>query len=147
MNKKIRLTIIALLPKGMKAENVPSLIEKVVAGEDPTVIRTMYKTADLSNRAQRLYVKISKVIDAEEITDGWHHQITEAFKCNGCNDVAWRVTKITLEDYEPENTTASFPIELFQSFLEQAEDIILPEVPPEPFGSDTFWKRFEKDVQ
>ena len=72
------------------------------------------------------------------------------FRDAGYGDVAWKLTPIAPEDTDPEKTTSSFPVELFQDYLEAGErpdDDILPEIPPEPFGSDAFWKWFDKEEE
>jgi hypothetical protein len=147
MDRKIRTTLITLMPRGVKAEDTPGFIDKIIAGEDLTRLYTIYKTTDLPEVGQRLYVKISKVLNEDEINDEWYQRITERLRDAGCTDVAWRVTIISPDDCEPENTTASFPIDLFQNCLETDDKVIdLPKTPMEPFGSDAFWERFDSDT-
>lgn len=148
MTDKYRLTAVAILPEGLENKGIPSYLEKIVAGEDPAVVRSIYRIAELTENRKRLYAKVSKLIDANEILEGWHLKVTERFRDAGCDDVAWRVTKIAPEDTNPENTTESFPTDLFLSNVEtDAEETILPEVLKEPFGSDAFWEWFEKDSE
>jgi hypothetical protein len=144
--EKIRLTVVALLKEGVTDENIPSYIEQVTSDEDPAIIQTIFKTAEIKNQCRRFYVKISKVIDKDEMKDGWHLRITERFGDAGCDDVAWKITEFEPWDADSENTTESFPMELFQSATESdANGIVLPEAPFEPFGSDAFWESFDKD--
>jgi len=88
------------------------------------------------------------VLNEDEINNEWYHRITERFRDAGCTDVAWRVTIISPDDCEPENTTTSFPINLFQSCLEIDDKVIdLPKTPMEPFGSDAFWEHFDSNTE
>ena len=148
MNNKIRLTVVALLPEGVKSEDIQDYVAPVINGDDPAVIRTIYRTAALENQDQRLYVKISKLVHEREIKDGWHLRITERFGNAGCCDVAWKITKVDPKNLDSENTTASFPLELFQNSLESDdEEVVLPDLPLEAFGSDAFWEWFVIDAR
>jgi len=147
MGDTIRITVVGLLPESMSAKDVPIVLDQTVADEDPSVIHAIYRTAQLESQQQRTYVKISKLVGADELKDGWQLTVTERLRDFGCGDVAWRVTKMVPGDTDSENTTASFPAELFQSSLENdAEEILLSEAPIEPFGSDAFWERFDHDA-
>ena len=135
------------MPKGVKAEYASDFIDEVIANEDPTLLRTLYKKTEVADGEYRLFVKISKVIDADEETDEWLLRVTQKMRDAGSENVAWRVTKISPEDCDSENTTESFPIDLFQSYLEtEVTTISLPQAPMEPFGSDAFWERFDSDT-
>ena len=148
MNNKIRLTVVALLPEGVKDEDIQNYVAPVINGDDPAVIRTIYRTAALENQGQRLYVKISKLVHEREIKDGWHLRITDCFGNAGCADVAWKITRVDPKDLDSENTTASFPVELFQKSLENDdEEVVLPDIPLEDFGSDAFWEWFVIDAR
>jgi len=148
MDRKIRTTLVALIPKGMIAEDTPQFIDKIIAAEDPSMIRTIYKAIELQDGGQRLYVKISKVLNADEENDEWLLRVTQNLKDAGSENVAWRVTKISPEDCESENTTESFPIDLFQNCLETDDKAIdLSKTPIEPFGSGAFWERFDSDTE
>lgn len=148
MDGNIRLTVVALLPEGVKEESVQDYVAPVINGEDPTVISTVYRTAALESQVQRFYVKISKLVNKSEIEQGWHLRVTERFSDAGCADVAWRISKVDPGDVGSENTTASFPLELFQNSLENDdENVVLPGIPLEPFGSDAFWEWFVIDAK
>jgi hypothetical protein len=148
MDRKIRTTLVTLMPRGIKAEDTPGFIDKAIAGEDPTMLHTLYRETELTDGEHRLFIKISKVIDADEENDEWLLRVTHKLRDAGCENVAWRVTKISPEDCEPENTTESFPIDLFQNCLETDDKVIdLPKTPMEPFGSDAFWERFDSDTE
>lgn len=136
------------MPKGIKAEYASDFIDEVIADEDPTLLRTLYKKTEVADGEYRLFVKISKVIDADEETDEWPLRVTQKMRDAGSENVAWRVTKISPEDCDPENTTESFPIDLFQNCLETDDKAIdLSKTPIEPFGSDAFWERFDSDTE
>jgi hypothetical protein len=142
--KKIRLTVVALLPEGVKGDRINDYVDPIINGEDSSVFRTIYRTTQMSNQGQRVYVKISKLVHESEMKNGWHLQITERFHNAGCADVAWKITEVDSMDTDPENTTVSFPTELFQSILESDdEENVLPDIPLEAFDSEYFWKFFE----
>lgn len=147
MDDKVRLTVVALLPIDVKYEDIPGYIDQIVAREDPTVIRRIYRTAAMENKNRRFYVKISKSVIADEVKDGWYLRITERFGDTGCDDVAWKITEIEPWDTDSENTTESVPVELFRNALESDTDgILLPEAPSGLFGSDAFWEYFDYDL-
>jgi hypothetical protein len=140
----LRLTVVALLPKGVKGDRIKKYVDPVFNGEDPSAVRTIYRTTEILNQEQRIYVKISKLVHESEMKKGWHLQITERFHDAGCADVAWKITEVDSMDTDPENTTVSFPVELFQNLLESdEEEILLPDIPLEAFGSKYFWKFFD----
>ena len=141
---KIRLTVVALLPKGVKGDGINGYVDPVINGEDPSVVRTIYRTTEMGKNGQRIYVKVWKLVYESEMKKGWHLHITERFHDAGCADVAWKMTKVDPMDLDAENTTVSFPVELFQSILENDdEEIVLPDIPLEAFGSEYFWKFFD----
>ena len=147
MNETIRITVVGLLPESMNGKGKAGFLDQAIADEAPGVIRTIYKTAELNPQRQRTYVKISRLVNADELKDGWHLTVTECLRNAGCAEVAWRVTKIEPGNTDSENTTESFPTELFQSISDNdAEEILLSEAPTEPFGSDPFWKRFDDET-
>ena len=146
MNNRIRLTVVALLPEGVNGESIHDYIDPVVSVEKQTITKTIFRAATMEDRTQRLYVKISRLVHESEIKDGWHLRITERFGKAGCADVAWKITKVDPKDLDSENTTASFPLELFQKSLENDdEEVVLPDIPLEDFGSDAFWEWFVID--
>ena len=148
MNSKIRLTVVALLPEGVNGERIHDYIDPVINGEEQTVTKTIFRTATMENQTQRLYVKISKMVPERDIKDGWHLRITERFDNAGCADVAWKITRVDPMDLDAENTTVSFPVELFQKSLENDDDeVVLPEIPLKDFGSDAFWEWFVIDAR
>ena len=148
MGRKFRTTLVSIMPKGVKAKYASDFIDEVIADEDPTLLRSLYKIAEVTGGEHRLFVKISKVIDTDEETDEWLLRVTQKMRDAGSENVAWRVTKISPEDCDSENTTESFPIDLFQSYLETEDKTIsLPKAPMEPFGSDAFWERIDSDTE
>jgi len=147
MNETIRITVVGLLPESMSGKGIAGFLDQAIADEAPGVIRTIYKTAELNPQRQRTYVKISRLVNADELKDGWHLTVTECLRNAGCAEVAWRVTKIEPGNTDSENTTESFPTELFQSISENdAEGILLSEASSKPFGSDAFWEFFDGDT-
>lgn len=66
-------------------------------------------------------------------------KISERFIDEGCDDVAWQITKIAPEDIDAEITTESFPVDLFISDREDdADETIMPEGMRAFLGSDAF---------
>lgn len=148
MDRIIRTTLVALMPRGIYAEDTSGFIDKAIAGEDPSLLHTFYRETEITAGEHRFFVKISKVINANEENDEWLHRVTKNLRDAGCENVAWKVTKISPDDCEPENTTESFPIDLFQSCVETDDMAIdLPKTPVEPFGSDAFWEFFDNDTE
>ena len=112
------------------------------------MLHTLYKEVEQAGGVHRLFVKISKMIDTDAENDEWLLRVTQKLREAGSENIAWRVTKISPEDCNPENTTESFPIDLFQGCLEAEESTIsLPKSPIEPFGSEAFWERFDSDTE
>lgn len=141
---KIRLTVVALLPDGVKGDGIKDYVDPVINGEDPSTVRTIYRTTQLGKHGQRTYVKVSKLVHESEMKKGWHLHITGRFHNTGCANVAWKMTEVDPMDTDSEDTTVSFPVELFRSLLESDDDeIVLPDIPLEAFGTEYFWKFFD----
>ena len=146
MNVKLRLTVVALLPNDVRADSFQLFVERKIGTIEPGVASKLYQTTPQELGVELTYAKISKVIERDEVSSGWHLQVTERFKAAGCENVAWRVTEIAPGDIEPENTTETFPIELFRgSFTKGIEVVNLRYFSPTAFGSESFWEYFEDD--
>jgi hypothetical protein len=148
MDDKVRVSILALLAPGLSYADIQSFIREHLGQDSDREYRRIYGKADADDGRHRLQIKYSRVIDAKRVDEAGLLHIANAFRDAGYGDVAWKLTPIAPEDTDPEKTTSSFPVELFQDYLEEDErpgDDILPEIPPEPFGSDAFWKWFDKE--
>jgi hypothetical protein len=107
------------------------------------VASKLYHTTLADLGIELSFAKISKVVEPDEINDGWHLQITERFRKDGCENVAWRVTRVTPDIIDPENTTESFPQDLFHDCLTDDNGAIVLTNLSGTFGSETFWESFE----
>ena len=140
MEGKVRVSIMALLASGVSYSDIQPFIRDHLGPDSDREYRQRYPAVDGAEEDQRLQVKYTKVIDADKLDEAAILRVANAFREAGYGDVAWKITPISPDDADPEATTASFPVELFQSCLEEDETV---DVPPEPFGSDAFWKWFD----
>ncbi len=146
MEGRVRVSIMALLAPKVGYSDIQSFIREHLGPDSDREYRQKYPAAACVDQDQRLQVKYTRVIDAEELDEAAILRIANAFRDAGYGDVAWKITPIMPGDADPEETTASFPVELFQSCLaeDEIEDRDGFDIPPEPFGSDAFWKWFDK---
>ncbi len=146
MEGKVRVSIMALLAANTTYDDIQPFIQENLGADSDREYRRLYASADCGGENQRLQVKYSKVINAQELDEAAFLRVANAFRDAGYGDVAWKITPIDPDDPDPESTTASFPVELFQSCLEEdaLEDEAGVDIPPEPFGSEAFWKWFDK---
>jgi hypothetical protein len=148
MEEKLRVTVVALLAKGVAPEDVEGFIGQIAAGQEESGVVTLFKTPSLSDGSRRIYIKVSRVIDAADLDDGWNLRITRKFNAAGYGNVAWKITQVDPNAADAEITTASLPRELFQDCLEMGPDSSArPEAPPAPFGSEAFWNWFESGTR
>ncbi len=146
MEGKVRVSIMALLAANITYDDIQPFIAEHLGPDSDREYRRLYATADCADENQRLQVKYSRVIDAQDLDEAAFLRVANTFRDAGYGDVAWKITPIAPDDADPEKTTASFPVELFQSCLEedQLEGEAEVDIPPEPFGSEAFWKWFDK---
>ncbi|MDJ0809634.1 MAG: hypothetical protein QNJ01_06005 [Desulfobacterales bacterium] len=146
MEGKVRVSIMALLAANMTYDDIQPFIRENLGPDSDREYRRLYASADCEGESQRLQVKYSRVIDARDLDEAAFLRVANAFRDAGYGDVAWKITPIAPDDPDPESTTASFPVELFQSCLEEEalEDEAGMDIPPEPFGSEAFWKWFDE---
>ncbi len=148
MDEKVRVSILALLAPGVSYADIQPFIGKHLGADSDREYRRIYGKADAPDGRHRLQIKYSRVIDARLLDEAGLLRIANAFRDAGYGDVAWKLTPIAPEDTDPEKTTSSFPLEIFQNLIEedeQPDDDSPPEIPPEPFGSDAFWKWFDRE--
>lgn len=146
MEGKVRVSIMALLSRNVTFNDIQPFIRKHLGPDREREYRRIYAATDCVDDRERAQIKYSRVIDARNLDEAAILRIANAFRDAGYGDVAWKITPIAPEDTDPEKTTASFPVELFQACLDEDDDqdAGLPDVPPEPFGSDAFWKWFDE---
>ena len=70
--------------------------------------------------------------------------ISNEFCEAGCGEVAWKFTEVDGEDPYGEFTTVSLPRELFSGRAVEAPNRPDRWSPPEPIGSEAFWRWFEE---
>ena len=146
MEGKVRVSIMALLARNIGYSDIQPFIREHLGPDSDREYRQLYPLSDRADQNQRLQVKYSKVIDARDLDEAAILRVANAFRDAGYGDVAWKITPIDPDDTDPEQTTASFPVELFRSFLDEDElqDDPPSDIPPEPFGSKAFWKWFDE---
>jgi hypothetical protein len=145
VEKLFRVSVIARLKAGVTRETVwafvtSKLAEKGILDDDPVRwIKTPWQNGE------RFYVKFFTIVPANKLDDAWNIKMSKFFSDAGFGDMAWKITPLTSDDPDPENTTCSIPADLFQTMQgekDQIEEKSLP-LPPGPFGSDRFWTWFE----
>ncbi len=146
MEGKVRVSIMALLAPKVTYNDIQPFIREHLGTDSDREYRQIYPLDCPAEENQRLQIKYSKVIDAGDLDEAAILRVANAFRDAGYGDVAWKITPIAPDDADPEKTTASFPVELFQSCLTEDDpgDDALAELPPEPFGSEAFWKWFDE---
>ncbi len=146
MEGRVRVSIMALLAKNVGYSDIQAFIREQLGPESDREYRRRYPAAACVDADRRLQVKYTQVIDAQELNEAAILRVANAFRAAGYGDVAWKITPIASDDADPEETTASFPVELFQSCLveDEGEGNEAVDIPPEPFGSEAFWKWFDK---
>ncbi|MBL0714588.1 MAG: hypothetical protein JJV98_12895 [Desulfosarcina sp.] len=146
MEGKVRISIMALLSKDVIYEDIQPFIEEKLGQENYRDHRKIHGVVTQVDGSHRLQIKFSKLIDSHELDESRYLRIANAFRDAGYGDVAWKITPIEPEEMDPENTTSSFPVELFEACLrnDERQDDPLPDFPPEPFGSEAFWKWFDE---
>jgi hypothetical protein len=146
MDGKLRVSLLALLSRDITYSDIQPLMQAHLGPDCDRDYRKRYSASEPADGRARLQVKYSRVITADDLDEAGLLCFANAFRDAGYGDVAWKVTPIAPEENDPENTTASFPAELFQAYLDAdaPQDEPLPDIPPEPFGSDAFWKWFDE---
>jgi hypothetical protein len=141
MPEKVRVSVVALLPSGMPPEDMQRFLGRLGGGEEGSAAVTVFKTPELPGGSRRLFAKISRVFTPDGLDDRWHLDMTDEFYKVGCEDVAWRITRLQPTVIDVETTTCSFLLELFRDSLPPGiESRLVPEQPPMPFGSEAFWR-------
>ncbi len=147
MEGRVRVSIMALLARKVGYSDIRPFIREHLDPDSDREYRQKYPVDARENEDQRLQIKYTKVIDAEDLDEAAILRVANAFRDAGYGDVAWKITPILPGDADPEETTASFPVELFQSCLaeDESEGDDAIDIAPEPFGSEAFWKWFDRN--
>jgi hypothetical protein len=145
MDGKVRVSIMALLAPDRSYSDIQPFVREHLGADSEREYRRFQGAMDNPDGCHRLQVKYSRVIPAAALDEAGLLRIANAFRSAGHGDVAWKVTPVAPGDPDPENTTSSFPVEIFQACLDDEDlpDENAPDIPPEPFGSDDFWKWFD----
>jgi len=119
MESKIRLTAITLFAAGAREEEIQAFMAQIAADQKIAGFKTVFRSTILADGSRRSYVKLSKLTAMGEREIDWIVALTKKFFDAGHQDVAWRVTKIDPADANDDDTTNSFPVELFRNSLEE----------------------------
>mgnify|MGYP001550208838 CR=1 FL=1 len=146
MESKVRVSIMALLARKITYSDIQPFIREHLGPDSDRESHGKYPGRAWVDNDERLQITYTRVIDAGDLDEAAILRVANAFRDAGYGDVAWKITPILPGDTDPEETTASFPVELFQACLEE-NDMEGDEpiaIPPEPFGSDAFWEWFDE---
>lgn len=147
MSEKLRVTVVALLPEKLSPKEMHPFLDRLTDGENRDALVTVFKTPELPNGARRLFAKLSRTFPAGEMDERWHLRMTDEFYGVGCEEVAWRITRLQPARSDVESTTSAFLLELFRDSLPPGiESRLIPEQPPMPFGSEAFWQWIGEEV-
>ena len=120
--ENLRTTAVALFPKGTEDEDCREIIERLAADRDLAGFRTLLRSTILSDGSRRTFIKFTKVVPLNDLGTGWVINITGKLFDAGYEDVAWRLTRIKPPAEDGDDTTESFPVELFKKALEDGEE-------------------------
>jgi hypothetical protein len=115
--ENLRATAIALFPEGTDDAECRAIIERLAADKDLADFRTLLRRTILSDGSRRTYIKFTKVVPRNDIGTGWVINITGKLFDAGYVDVAWRLTRLKPSAADDDDTTESFPAELFKKAL------------------------------
>lgn len=122
--ERLRATAIALFPQTMTEAERRAIVDGLAAQKDLEGFRTLMRKTVLADGSERTYIKFSKLVPRGDLGTGWIVNITSKLFDAGHEDVAWRLTRIG-PAAEEEETTESFPAELFRAALEDdGEDLL-----------------------
>lgn len=113
MEPKLRISIVALIPETADANTLQQLAVDIANGVSGHDYNAITKVEDLPDGRRRSYIKLSKVIDESELKKNWQFDITQKFFEAGYPDIAWKFTRVDPNEFNPEETTETFPDELF----------------------------------
>lgn len=117
MTENLRATAIALFPEETGDDECRAIIERLAADKDLADFRTLLRRTILSDGSRRTYIKFTKLVPRNDLGTGWVINITGKLFDAGYADVAWRLTRLKSSAEDEEDTTESFPAELFKKAL------------------------------
>jgi len=120
--ENLRATAIALFPEGTDDAECRTIIERLAADKDLAEFRTLLRSTILSDGSRRTYIKFTKVVPRNDLGTGWVINITGKLFDAGYADVAWRLTRLKPPAGDGDDTTESFPAELFKKALADDEE-------------------------
>jgi hypothetical protein len=120
--ENLRTTAVALFPKGTEDEDCREIIERLAADRDLAGFRTLLRSTILSDGSRRTFIKFTKVVPLNDLGTGWVINITGKLFDAGYEDVAWRLTRLKPPAEDEDDTTESFPAELFKKALADDEE-------------------------
>ena len=124
--ERLRATAIALFPQTMTEAERREVVDGLAAQKDLEGFRTLLRKAILSDGSERSYIKFSRIVPRGDLGTGWIVNIPSKLFEAGYEDVAWRLTRIGPDAADEEDTTESFPAELFRAALEDdGEDLLM----------------------
>ena len=121
--EKLRTTAVALFPKGTRDEDCREIIDRLATDKDLSGYRTLLRSTILSDGSRRIFIKFTKVVPLNDLGTGWVINITAKLFEAGYEDVAWRLTRLKSPPEDEDDTTESFPAELFRKALADDEDL------------------------
>lgn len=136
-----RVTVIIRLRSGVGRGAVEKLVAPELAKRGLTTEDDLKWIKVPSEQGPEWYVKFSTLVAAHQLDDAWNLRASRHFSRTGYGEVAWKITPVTDDDPDAEDTTCSVPEDLFRSGSEGADPVAHVAMGPrEGFGSDVFWK-------
>ncbi len=120
--EKLRTTAVALFPEGAGEEDCREIMDRLATEKDLAGFRTLLRNTILSDGSRRTYIKFTKVLPYSDFGTGWVINITSKLFDAGYEDVAWRLTRLKSPVEDGDDTTESFPAELFKKALADDEE-------------------------
>jgi hypothetical protein len=139
MEKRFRVSAIGRIRPGVDYDDVKSVVASKLAEKGlPTANLRWIRVP--SRNGKRLYAKFWAVIPANELDDAWNIGASRAFSDAGYGDLTWKITPVTADDSDGENTTCSIPENFIQGwFKAQARgDRSRSAMMPESSGAEGF---------
>ncbi len=115
--EKLRTTAVALFPEGTGEEDCREIMDRLGTDRDLAGFRTLLRSTILSDGSRRTFIKFTKVVPLNDLGTGWVINITAKLFDAGYEDVAWRLTRLKSPAEDGDDTTESFPAELFKKAL------------------------------
>jgi hypothetical protein len=144
MGKLIRATVIGLLNRDVTFNDIQGFINDKLSEKALTGFKTVQGISTTETGEKQRHIKFSRLFPIDKLDHRWNLSLSHEFHNAGYGDVAWKFTEVDSEDPEAEDTTVSIHPDLFKACLDEDECPRHPTAPPEPFGSDAFWRWFDE---